>query len=292
MTVDTIQVKENLYIGDYNPADQDKQNALTAEALQKLQDQIIAPEQNIYVSNNGSDETGDGTRSKPYKTIDKAGENIKEGVPKINIRIIDDTGTIPFYISQCIRPKTGNINLTIMGNNQEYNINQQKRIQIYVNPSKYFDYTFQEKTWNVYGYFIAFNWENITITALEIHPPTGITAPSSPYQPNIEKYNRQLFQSYNLTINYSLITLNNNCLWCPRTSNCFLSNVLSTVNQQSDFYIINAYFNRFTEEDVTVRPVAGTFGSITSIINSENGNFTGNTSKLLTDNCHCIYKNF
>lgn len=64
------------------------------------------------------------------------------------------------------------------------------------------------------------------------------------------------------------------------------------MNQQSDFYIINAYFNRFTEEDATVRPVAGTFGSITSIINSENGNFTGNTSKLLTDNCHCIYKNF
>ena len=292
LTVNEVQVTDRLLIGDVDPANPDTSNFLTKDDLQKLQDQIIAPEQNIYVSNNGSDETGDGTRSKPYKTIDKAGENIKEDVPKINIRIIDDTGTIPFYISKCIRSKTGNTHLTIMGDSQEYNINQKKRIQIYVNPSSYFDYTYQKKTWNVYGYFIAFDWENITITALEIHPPTGITAPSSPYQPNIEKYNRQLFQSYNLTIKYSLITLNNNCLWCPRTSNCFLSNVLSTVNQQSDFYIINAYFNRFTEEDETVRPVSGTFGSITSIINSENGNFTGNTSKLLTDNCHCIYKNF
>ena len=287
-----MQVTDRLLIGEVDPTNPDTSNFLTKDDLQKLQDQIIAPEQNIYVSNNGSDETGDGTRSKPYKTIDKAGENIKEDVPKINIIIIDDTGTIPFYISKCIRPKTGNTHLTIMGGSQEYNINQQKRIQIYVKPSSYFNYTYQEKTWKAYGYFIAFDWENITITALEIHPPTGITAPSSPYQPNIEKYNRQLFNSHNLNIRYSLITLNNNCLWFPKTSNCFLSNVLSTVNQQSDFYIINAYFNRFTEEDATIRPVAGTFGSITSIINSENGNFTGNTSKLLTDNCHCIYKNF
>ena len=282
--MDSLDIKNNFTVAGGTP--------VTGEDLQKVQDQIIAPEQNIYVSNNGSDETGDGTRSKPYKTIDKVSENIKEGVPKINIRIIDDTGTIPFYISKCIRPKTGNTNLTIMGDSQEYNINQQKRIQIYVNPSSYFEYTYQNKTWNAYGYFIASNWNDINIVALEIHPPIGIDAPSSPYQPTAEKYNRQLFNSYNLTIKYSLITLNNNCLWRPGTLNCFLSNIFSTINQQSDFYIINAYYNRFTEEDETVRNVPNMFGAITSIINSENGKFTGNTSKLLTDNCHCVYKNF
>lgn len=86
MTVDTIQVKENLYIGDYDPSEQANQNKLTAEALQKLQDQIINPSQSIVVDCvGGSDETGEGTTSKPYKTINKAVSAIKPNVPDIKI---------------------------------------------------------------------------------------------------------------------------------------------------------------------------------------------------------------
>ena len=86
LTVDTIQVKENLYIGDYDPSEQANQNKLTAEALQKLQDQIINPSQSIVVDCvGGSDETGEGTTSKPYKTINKAVSAIKPNVPDIKI---------------------------------------------------------------------------------------------------------------------------------------------------------------------------------------------------------------
>ncbi len=87
MTVDTIQVKENLYIGDYNPADQDEQNKLTADALQKIQDQIIAPTQVIHISPSGSNETGDGSSQKPYKTMDYAITKINKQVPTITFNL-------------------------------------------------------------------------------------------------------------------------------------------------------------------------------------------------------------
>ena len=86
LTVDTIQVKENLYIGDYNPADQDKQNALTAEALQKLQDQIIAPSQIIYVDcKNGNDENDGSTYEKRVRTLDRAIDLIRTSIPYVNL---------------------------------------------------------------------------------------------------------------------------------------------------------------------------------------------------------------
>ena len=76
-----------MYIGDYNPADQDEQNKLTADALQKIQDQIIAPTQIIHISPSGSNETGDGSSQKPYKTMDYAITKINKQVPTITFNL-------------------------------------------------------------------------------------------------------------------------------------------------------------------------------------------------------------
>ena len=50
-----------------------------------MQDQIIAPNQLIYISPNGSDETGDGSSGKPYKTADYAITKINKQIPTIDI---------------------------------------------------------------------------------------------------------------------------------------------------------------------------------------------------------------
>jgi len=92
LTVDTIQVKENLYIGDYNPADQDKQNALTAEALQKLQAQIISPTQEIFVDQKNGDDNNDGTSwERAVRFIDKALTLIKPYTSTVNINLMTYT---------------------------------------------------------------------------------------------------------------------------------------------------------------------------------------------------------
>ena len=97
--MDTIQVKQNLYIGDYDPSEQANQNKLTAEALQKLNDRIIDPKQTFYINaNTGSDETGNGTQSKPYRTIAKALENRKKDVPTLELDLYVETGNEQYYI--------------------------------------------------------------------------------------------------------------------------------------------------------------------------------------------------
>ena len=78
LTVDSIEVSDSLTIGGAESLGQD--------AIDKLQERIISPSQSIVVDNvNGSDETGEGTTSKPYKTINKAISAIKPNVPDIKI---------------------------------------------------------------------------------------------------------------------------------------------------------------------------------------------------------------
>ena len=56
------------------------------DAIDKLQDQIISPMQDLTVDCiGGSDETGDGSTKKPYRTINKAVSVIKPNVPTIRI---------------------------------------------------------------------------------------------------------------------------------------------------------------------------------------------------------------
>ena len=83
LTVDSLDIKNNFIVAGGTP--------VTGDDLQKVQDQIIAPEQHLYIDSiNGSDEIGDGRVKNPYKTINKAYTAIKTGVP-IVIFELDNT---------------------------------------------------------------------------------------------------------------------------------------------------------------------------------------------------------
>lgn len=91
MTVDSIEVSNQLTIGGAPPLGQD--------AIDKLQDQIIAPSQNLYIdSTNGSDETGDGTANNPYKTINRAYNAIKDFVPNVSF-VLENTTTKDYIVT-------------------------------------------------------------------------------------------------------------------------------------------------------------------------------------------------
>lgn len=102
MVVGDAYVTGKLLIGDYDPTQPeqpDLSNFLTAEDLQMIQDRIIAPKQTFYINaNTGSDETGDGTRSRPYQTIAKALENRKKDVPTLELDLYVETGNEQYYI--------------------------------------------------------------------------------------------------------------------------------------------------------------------------------------------------
>ena len=84
LTVDSLDIKNNFRVAGGTP--------VTGEDLQKVQDQIIAPEQYLYIdSTNGSDETGDGSAGNPYKTINKAYTSIKSGVPTVYFMLENTT---------------------------------------------------------------------------------------------------------------------------------------------------------------------------------------------------------
>lgn len=84
LTVDSLDIKNNFTVAGGTP--------VTGDDLQKVQDQIIAPNQYLYVdSTNGSDETGDGSAGNPYKTINKAYTAIKNGVPNITFMLENTT---------------------------------------------------------------------------------------------------------------------------------------------------------------------------------------------------------
>ena len=129
MTVDTIQVKENLYIGDYNPADQDEQNKLTADALQKIQNQIIAPSQDIYVDQKNGNNDNDGSDwSKAVMTLDKAVSMIKKDVKEIHIYLMSyETGNPTYFLSSPII-SSSSAKIYLYGNEDNYLKNKTKAI--------------------------------------------------------------------------------------------------------------------------------------------------------------------
>ena len=79
LTVDSLDIKNNFTVAGGTP--------VTGDDLQKVQDQIIAPTQIIYISPSGSNETGDGSSQKPYKTMDYAITKINKQVPTITFNL-------------------------------------------------------------------------------------------------------------------------------------------------------------------------------------------------------------
>lgn len=80
LTVDTIEVSNSLTIGGAPPLGQD--------AIDKLQDRIIAPQQTIYVDQKNGNDNNDGTTSdKAFRTLNKAIASIRQDIPTLTINL-------------------------------------------------------------------------------------------------------------------------------------------------------------------------------------------------------------
>lgn len=94
-----MQVTDKLLIGEVDPANPDTSKFLTKDDLEIIQNRIIDPKQTFYINaNTGSDETGNGTQSKPYRTIAKALEFRKKDVPTLELDLYVETGNEQYYI--------------------------------------------------------------------------------------------------------------------------------------------------------------------------------------------------
>jgi len=88
LTVDSVQVNDRLMIGEIDPAHPDTSNFLTPEDLKKIQDQIIAPQQTIYVDQKNGNDNNDGTISnKAFRTLNKAIASIRQDIPTLAINL-------------------------------------------------------------------------------------------------------------------------------------------------------------------------------------------------------------
>lgn len=80
LTVDNIEVSEGLTIGGAPPLKQD--------AIDKLQSQIIAPSQDIYVDQKNGNDNNDGTtQATAVRTLDKAVSLITKNIPTLTIHL-------------------------------------------------------------------------------------------------------------------------------------------------------------------------------------------------------------
>ena len=217
------------------------------DAIDKIQAQIISPEQVFYVSNNGSDSNDGTTLSKAFKTFSPIFENIKRDVPALQIYIdnnCDDLNYVlpqPFdFNSQIGKSGTQGKSLTISMTNYDLAINKDNRATIYVPYGKAFSNWSNSARYDYYGNILASSCISITLTGVNIKLQNK----------NENNYSGFLLNSPNITISRSSIELQTYDL-----SNTFWNNSIVGINILGDSeitgsgYLINASsVNRYTTD--------------------------------------------
>ena len=280
-----------MYIGDYNPADQDKQNALTAEALQKLQDQIISPEQNIYVDSiNGSDEN-DGTASnKSVRTLDKAVALIKPNVPRVIIFLkcgtTEDEQEYSYHLSKGV-VGNGSSNSYIRITLQGWPTNYKKPL---LTIDTYEKRTGGTATTNQYIYTTAIfqDFNSINISGVSIDTTANFE--------EIEN-NKQvlLVNCKNISISNTNLTMNNGFIFA-NTGNCIANCVAFDTRTSSNCFL----FTSAEAIPTTVKPISGDGNETITVNNSVNnivqgipGNYRpgGTNMTYLHESAYALYPN-
>jgi hypothetical protein len=162
LTVDSIEISNQLTIGGAPPLGQD--------AIDKLQAQIIAPSQTLYVSNNGSDETGDGTITKPYKTIDFTATKINYDVPTVTIVIDNDCENLNYSMHPIDfqGKQTESFNITITDWEKILQSDEFKP-KLTINKGKAFIAYHGSIQLFGWGNFIASNIDTVSISGMNIY---------------------------------------------------------------------------------------------------------------------------
>ena len=196
LTVKEVQVTDRLLIGEVDPAKPDTSNFLTKDDLQKLQNQIINPVQDIYVDSiNGSDEN-DGTASNPFKTLDKAASEIKTYISSINIHLANDIDGQEYAFTNNLFRSKNNNSLYITNTNYNAGTSKQKRAVIVPTFVKY--YTGHMNDYNV-GYILTKGFSRINFDSIKIKYPNEAVIS--------DKYSNQLLQGVS-TLGFSGVEVN------------------------------------------------------------------------------------
>lgn len=239
LTVDSLDIKNNFTVAGGTP--------VTGDDLQKVQDQIIAPLQTFYVSNNGSDNNDGTSLSKAFKTFSPIYDRIKKDALTLRIYIdntCDDLNYIltkPFdFNSQIGGSGSQGKGLVITPINYELAANTDTRATIYVPYGKAFSNYGSSNRYDYYGHILAAGCSSITLTGLNIKLQNK----------GENNYSGFLLNSPDITISRCNIELQtydlSNTFWVNSLTGVNLS---ERVNITGSGYLINATsVNRYTTD--------------------------------------------
>lgn len=301
--MDNIEVSDSLTIGGAEPLGQD--------AIDKLQNQIIAPSQTLYIDNiNGSDETGEGTWEKPIRTIDRAIELAKDNIPTLSLilRIRDNdeqniyTMTRPINSRSNFSPtnpykKLSNVSISVEWTDWE---KYEKKAKIIV-PYGYcwFGQMNQNGTIFSYGNMFSLYVDTITLTRMEIDLSSPKITDKS------ISLNSVFIMSNTITLDTCNITLAKDTS-LVNLLDSFVEKILikgsTTINGNG--LITSCHkpiqFNEGWQgtndgSGTAYNPITGV-NSIVNIVQKNNStineNITANENGGYTNNVHVIYKNY
>ena len=239
LTVDSLDIKNNFTVAGGTP--------VTGDDLQKVQDQIIAPLQTFYVSNNGSDNNDGTSLSKAFKTFSPIYDRIKKDALTLRIYIdntCDDLNYIltkPFdFNSQIGGSGSQGKGLVITPINYESAANTDTRATIYVPYGKAFSNYGSSNRYDYYGHILAAGCSSITLRGLNIKLQNK----------GENNYSGFLLNSPDITISRCNIELQtydlSNTFWVNSLTGVNLS---ERVNITGSGYLINATsVNRYTTD--------------------------------------------
>ena len=164
MTVDTIEVSNSLTIGGAPSLGQD--------AIDKIQAQIIAPTQYLYVDAiNGNDNNTGENFDNAIRTLDKAASLIKDYVGNIVIVLANDIDQTVYAFSNTAFISRNNNTIRIAMKNYSDGVNKTKRAVLMPTLVK-----IPSGRTNEYkaGYILFYNFSSVTIDGAIIKYPNSI----------------------------------------------------------------------------------------------------------------------
>lgn len=283
LTVDEVQVTDKLLIGEVDPANPDTSNFLTKDDLQKIQDQIIAPEDRKYVDSiNGSDEVGDGTSTKPFRTVNKAVSMLNTQVKNIYIILNNEVAGKTYEMTAIDYKELGtrweNLNIGVSDWNAVVNNNRKPILKINEGKAYHSNQTTSDKIYYYKGKICAIV-PNISIKGVDIEIISEDTESGVAFVCN------------NLTFSFNNIKLLTSNLVVPLSN---LDNTLfidRDVNINGSNYLVANTFNVFLEDATNKTPI--NLGDVVynTILKSNTNVTISEDNKKIATGIHPLYTN-
>ncbi|MBE5060981.1 hypothetical protein INF25_09435 [Megamonas funiformis] len=289
MTVDSLDIKNNFTVAGGTP--------VTGDDLQKVQDQIIAPEQYIYVDAGAGNDNNDGTlQSKPVKTLERAKELIKTSVPTIRIRLANSSKQ---YIYETTPFDFFGTSVTTFDIQQsDWSGGNLLR------PIIKLKYGNIKNQGLVGGGFLSL-WGNALVGAVNTVNIGGIVIQIDGNKPITTDYKNFIANTKNLTVDYCDIQATNYCLCVYSATDCTL-NMINTNFASFSGYLWEALENierykndpSLSEQNYEIEPyvVERSTYSVLTALADRNTNLTNSVTNLgnsgISNSVYTLYKNW